>query len=98
MNSRRCCYESAVRDVRRSPTALQHLLRAAQWAVPGALLVVMPKCPVCLVAYVALFTGLGLSLSAAAHLRMLVLLLCVTMLVVLSAKWVWAMASPPRTL
>jgi hypothetical protein len=57
----------------------------------------MPKCPACLAAYVALFTGVGLSLSTAAHLRILVLSLCVAMLAVLTAKRIWALASRPGT-
>lgn len=33
----------------------------------------MPKCPVCLAAYLALFTGLGISAGFAAGLRMFVI-------------------------
>ena len=93
MNSRRCSRESAARDERRPPSALRRLRRATEWAIPGALLVAMPKCPACLAAYVALFTGVGLSLSAAAHLRILALSLCVATLAVLTAKRVCAMAA-----
>jgi hypothetical protein len=46
----------------------------------------MPKCPVCVAAYVTLFTGVGISLSTAAHLRMLVLVLCFVTLAFLAAK------------
>jgi len=35
--------------------------------------VFMPKCPVCLAAYVALWTGLGLSFGAATYVRWLLL-------------------------
>jgi hypothetical protein len=38
----------------------------------------MPKCPLCLAAYVALWTGLGLSLAAATYLRWALLLVSVS--------------------
>ncbi|WP_342190208.1 hypothetical protein Pla52nx_003973 [Stieleria varia] len=56
------------------------------WIVPAAMLAFAPKCPACLAAYVALWTGLGLSLSTAATLRWAMILLCAAFLLFLSVK------------
>ncbi len=53
------------------------------WALPGALLVLVPKCPACLAAYVTLGTGLGLTLAVATGLRWALLFLGGASLVVL---------------
>jgi len=54
--------------------------------LPSAILLLMPKCPACVVAYVAIVTGAGISISMAAYLRVLVLVLCAVMLLYLAAK------------
>ena len=60
---------------RKPPTRPRRVREALAWALPGAVLVLVPKCPACLAAHVALWTGLGLSLSAATYLRWGLLLL-----------------------
>lgn len=59
---------------------------AAAFLIPSLLLAIMPKCPACLAAYVALVTGTSLSLSAASSIRMTFVILCVAILSVLSIK------------
>ncbi len=87
MNADCCCRRTAARQTGPRPsTPLQRLSHAAKWALPGAILIMMPKCPMCLVAYVALFTGMGISLSTAAHLRILMLVLCLISFLFLAAK------------
>jgi hypothetical protein len=48
-----------------------------RWLIPATMLVLMPKCPVCLAGYVALGTGIGLSFTAASWLRVALIVLCI---------------------
>jgi hypothetical protein len=59
---------------------------AAGWIVPSAVLALLPKCPACVAAYVALVTGLGVSVAAAAVLRGTAMVLCVALLIFIAGK------------
>jgi hypothetical protein len=61
----------------------------AEWAapaIPAAALALMPKCPACVAAYVALGTGLGISLTTAAHIRTALIILFVAALAIVAAR------------
>jgi len=69
------------------PTSLeQRCVSFAGWLIPSAILALIPKCPMCLAAYVALWTGIGLSLSVATYLRLSLLVLCAASLLYLAVR------------
>jgi hypothetical protein len=91
-----CCHQrkpGAVDPAHQQKTWRRRVRETVGWIVPGALLALMPKCPMCLAAYVALGTGFTLS-GSSAHLLMRTitvlclgtLALCVFRRVVSSAK------------
>src|SRR5262245_5218047 len=88
MNTPYCC-QTATRGryiIRRHASPWRRSGEIAGWFFPGAMLVLLPKCPACVVAYIAVATGLGVSVSVAAHLRTLLVTSCVLSLVFLAAR------------
>jgi hypothetical protein len=71
----------------RPPAGRRSYPRTTGWLVPGALLAIMPKCPACLAAYVAIGTGLAISATVAAYLRMALVVVCVASLAYSGARF-----------
>ncbi len=78
---------SACCNAGRTTTWVRRVREILAWILPGAILMLVPKCPACLAAHVALWTGLGLSFSTATYLRSAMLLFCVALLIFLVVQW-----------
>src|ERR1700720_2707599 len=85
---RHCCQikTRAGDNARRPASRLRRGGEIAGWIVPTATLALVPKCPACVAAYVALATGIGISLPTATHLRAMLVALCVASLVFIAAR------------
>ena len=100
MNAHRCCLvtsgameqnkagERIAEGDPHPPSFLRRSLDLTAKVIPVAILAVLPKCPACLAAYVALGTGIGLSLTAATYLRLSLIVACVASLIFFVAKMI----------
>jgi hypothetical protein len=90
MNKASCCAIAASKaaDGKTHPSPVAHRgFALAKYSLPTLILALLPKCPACFAAYVALGTGISLSVAAASLLRTLLIGICVATLV-----WIFARA------
>ena len=64
----------------------RRLSAAAASILPGAVLLFLPKCPLCLAAWLTVLTGIGISAAAAACLRSLIVVLAVAAVLLAAAQ------------
>ena len=88
----RCCDDEpsesahATTAVAARLTFTRRMREFAGWIVPAAGLALVPKCPACLAAYLAIGTGVGVSVPTATYIRMFLLISFVASLSYLAAK------------
>ena len=87
-----------------SPTAFRRERRLARqtrgvaaWALPSIALALVPKCPLCIAAYLAIGGGLGMSLTSATHLRTALVWLCWSVLGLLAVRMMMRFIHRTRT-
>ena len=88
MKASHCCQIKmrAGANARRSASRLRRGGELAGWIIPSATLALLPKCPICVAAYVALATGIGISLPTATYLRAMLAASCVASLVFVAGR------------
>ena len=59
---------------------LKRCLNFFRWMFTGSVIILLPKCPFCLAAYIAMATGIGLSFAVASFIRILLIILCIVSL------------------
>lgn len=82
VSAHRCCG-------RGSSPAARRCLDIAGYVLSAAVLALLPKCPACIAIYLALGAGIGIAISTAAYLRMMLLFLSLAWLAYGAAKHVW---------
>ena len=81
MNASNCCPTET-----KPPSLVIRCVNIAGWLLPSTVLALMPKCPLCMAAYVAIASGICISVSAASYLRTGLIVLCIASLLFLAAR------------
>jgi hypothetical protein len=82
----RGCHTEGLRRRVGCESIIRHTIDLVGWIVPGAVLALIPKCPICFAAYIALWTGIGLSISAAIYLRASLLIVSTALILFLAVR------------
>src|ERR1700739_4326753 len=88
LNQMRCCeaQQAARRGLAARPLAARPWRSAGSCVGSGAMLVLLPKCPMCIAAYLAVWTGAGIAAPIAGHLRFVMMAISVVSLTFLVVR------------
>ncbi len=99
-----CCsgagFTDRLPDVKDEPPPrrlVQRAIQSAGCAVPGLLWLLLPKCPMCLAAWIAMVTGAGLSPFVAERLQALSFVLCLCPAAYLAAALIRRLSATPSS-
>jgi hypothetical protein len=92
VNQSTCCQIKASTNtragapVRRLASRVRPGGELAGWLLPSVTLALLPKCPACVAAYIALATGIGISMPTATYLRATLIVLCIASLAFVAVR------------
>lgn len=61
---------------------LRAVKHSAGWIIPGVVLALLPKCPLCLAAWLSLMLGIGISVTTATVLHATLIILCLPLCII----------------
>lgn len=70
----------------KSACSCRRRIGRVSWLLPGIIMVIIPKCPICLAGYIALATGISIPIATAGWLRRALIFLCIGSLVWLCGR------------
>ena len=68
--------QSEVKDLKKKKI-ISRYVEFVKMLTPAVVFAIIPKCPVCFAGYIALGTGLGLSVTTASYVRIILIILCI---------------------
>jgi hypothetical protein len=68
------------------PATFRSIFHFGGWLAPGAILLLVPKCPLCIVIYVGMFSGITLTISTASGVRFTLIAASLFVLIYLAVR------------
>lgn len=69
---------------------LRAVKHCAGWFIPGVMLTLLPKCPLCLAAWLSLVLGIGMSVTTATVLHATLIILCLLLCIICLVRHFYA--------